>query len=151
MQRWNIRCGIWICIELFCLWKMQEINQGQCEECKPHQCVLFCNLFITLNVKYDYVNHRTQMCEHFKSLNYMSAWKLYMVLYSFYLCSPWSPLLSITPEACAIVLLEVTYYVYIKKLSTIKLKLGPCHMYWGVLFSVETDISCALYNTEITL
>ena len=110
MQRWNIRCGIWIWTELFCLWKMQEIHQGQCEECKPRQGVVFCNLFITFNVKYDYVNHRTQMCEYFKSLNYMSAWKLYMVLYSFYLCSPWSPLLSITPEACAMscLLLEVT-------------------------------------------
>jgi hypothetical protein len=47
-------------------------------------------------------------------------------------------------------LFEVTRYDYIMKLSTIKLKLSPCHMYWGVLFSVETDITCALYNTEIT-
>jgi len=124
-----------------CLWKMQEIYQGQCEEYKPHQGVVFCNLFITLNVKFDYVNHRTQMCAYFKSLNYMLAWKLYMVLYNFYLCSPWLLLLSFTPEVFAMscLLLEVTCYVYIKKLSTINLKLGPCHMYWGVLFSVETD------------
>lgn len=92
-------------------------------------------------------------CVNILKVNYMSAWKLYMVLYSFYLCSPWSPLQSITPEICAMscLLLEVTCYDYIKKLSIIKSKLGPCHMYWGVLFSVETDITRAVYNIEITV
>ena len=150
VQWWSIKCGI--CIDLFCLWKMQEIHQGQCEEWKLHQGVVFCNLFITFNVKFDCVNHRIQMCKYFKSKLHVDLNTVYGVL-SFYLCSPWSPLLSITPEVCAMpcLLLEVTCYVYMKKLSTIKLKLGPCHMYWGVLFCVETATTCALYNTEITV
>jgi hypothetical protein len=62
---------------MFCLWKMQEIHQGRCEECKQLQGVVFCNLFITINMKFDYVNHMTQLCEYFKSMNYMSALKLF--------------------------------------------------------------------------
>jgi len=67
-------------MELFCLWKMQEIHQGQCEERKPHQGVVFCNLFITFNVKFDYVNHMTQLCEYFKSKLHVSLKTVYDAL-----------------------------------------------------------------------
>jgi len=51
-------------------------------------------------------------CVNILKVNYMSAWKLYMVLYSFYLCSPWSPLLSITPEICAMSCLLLEFDVH---------------------------------------
>jgi len=59
---------------------MQEIHQGQCEECKPHQGVLFCNLFITFKVKFYYVNHMTQLCEYFESKLYVGLKIVYGAL-----------------------------------------------------------------------
>jgi hypothetical protein len=49
------------------------IHKGQCEECMQRQGVIFCNLFISRNVKLECVNLIMQLYENFKNLNYMSV------------------------------------------------------------------------------
>jgi hypothetical protein len=152
VQRWNVRCGIWIWIELL-LWKMQEIHQGQCEECKQHQGVVFCNLFIiTYNLIMSIIWHN---CVNIlKSKLHVSLKTVYGALLFLFMKS-----LITTPKHYSWSLCNVMFtawsscYDYVKKLSEIKshLKLGPCHMYWGILLSVEIDITCALYSMEITV